>query len=138
MRRSALLVPVIALGVGATAVAQDGRGGDGGQEPDVRPRQVFELPGGCRPGEKVKIRVDPPAGVVLASMRVHVSGLEVVRLTGVHSPGSVTVRISGKQTRVSVTADTIGGQELYLTRVYGRCPVYRPPSEQPIIGGGED
>ena len=134
MRRSALAVPVVALGVAATAIAQDG----GRQEPDVGPRAVFEMPGTCRPGEKVRIRIDPPAGVALASMRVHVAGLEVVRLTGVDSPGSVTVRIPTKETRVTVTADTAGGQELYMSRIYGRCPVHRPPSERPIIGGGED
>jgi hypothetical protein len=137
MRRSALVLPFIALGIGATAIAQGGPPRQG-QEPDVRPRAVFTMPSACRPGEKVRVRVDPPAGVTLASVRVHVGGLETVRLTGVDSPASVTVRIDGKETRVSASADTLGGQPLYMTRVYGRCPVYRPPTGQPIVGGGED
>ena len=137
MRRPALLLPFIALGIGATALAQDSPPRSV-QEPEVRPRAVFDMPSACRPGERVRVRVDPPAGVVLASVRIHVSGVETVRLTGVDSPASVTVLIDGKETRVSASADTAGGRALYMTRIYGRCPVYRPPTGQPIVGGGED
>jgi hypothetical protein len=137
MRRPALLLPLLALGIGATAIAQD-RPPRSEEEPDVRPRAVFTMPSACRPGEKVRVRVDPPAGIVLASVRIHVAGLETVRLTDVESPASITVRIDGKETRVSASADTAGGQPLYMTRVYGRCPVYRPPTGRPIVGGGED
>jgi hypothetical protein len=76
---------------------------------------------------------------VLASVRVHVAGLEVVRLTGVAGPASATVRIPREPTRVTATADTLGGQALYLSRIYGRCAPPAPvPGERPVIGGGED
>jgi hypothetical protein len=138
MRRVMILLPLVALGAGATAIAQD-EPADRGGEPNVRSRQVFSLPGGCRPGEKVTIRVDP-SGTVLESMRVHVAGLEVVRMTSVAGPATATVRMPERgSTRVTATADTLGGQELYLTRVYGNCPVAVPlPGERPVIGGGED
>jgi hypothetical protein len=139
MRRATLLLPLLALGAGATALAQD-QPSDRGAEPQVRSRQVFALPGGCRPGEQVTIRVNP-SGTVLSSMRVHVAGLEVLRMTGVQGPATATVRIPTREaTRVTATADTTGGQELYLSRVYGRCaPVAVPfPGERPVIGGGED
>jgi hypothetical protein len=138
VRRATLLLPLLALGAGATAIAQD-EPATRGTEPDVHSREVFSLPGGCRPGEKVTIRVDP-SGTVLASVRVHVAGLEVVRMTGVQGPASATVRIPRDgDTRVTATGDTLGGQELYLTRIYGRCPVAVPlPGERPVIGGGED
>jgi hypothetical protein len=138
MRRTAFLVPLLALGAGATALAQDGPP-DRAAEPDVSSRQVFDLPGGCRPGERVTIRMDP-SGALLASVRVHVAGLEVLEMTGVERPASATVRIGREPTRVTATADTHGGQELYLSRVYGRCapPVQVFPGERPVIGGGED
>jgi hypothetical protein len=134
VRRAALLLPLLALGVGATALAQEGE-----SEPDVRSRQVFSLPGECRPGEKVTVRIDP-SGTVLESVRVHVAGLEVVRMTGVLGPATATVRIPRDgTTRVTATGDTAGGQELYLTRIYGRCALLMPlPGERPVIGGGED
>jgi hypothetical protein len=134
VRRLTVLIPLLALGAGATAIAQDGPA-----EPDVRSREVFSLPGGCRPGEKVTVRVDP-AGAVLESMRVHVAGLEVLRMTSVAAPATATVRITLDQpTRVTATADTMGGQELYLTRIYNRCALLLPePGERPVIGGGED
>jgi hypothetical protein len=137
MRRLAIVLPLLALGAGATALAQDP--GDPGGEPDVRSRQVFSLPGGCRPGDRVTVRVDP-SGAMLESMRVHVAGREVVRMTAVQGPATATVQIPLDQpTRVTATADTMGGQELYLTRIYNRCGVLLPlPGERPVIGGGED
>jgi hypothetical protein len=137
MRRAAVLLPLIALGAGATAIAQEGA--PQSSEPDVRSREVFRMPTSCRPGERVTIRIDP-AGAVLASVRVHVAGLEVIRMTGVHGPASATVRIPRRDTRVTATGDTLGGQALYRTRIYNRCPPppqplpYRPP----VVGGGED
>jgi hypothetical protein len=135
MRRAALLLPLLALAAGGVAIAQDA-----GSEPNVRSRQVFALPGGCHPGEKVTVRVSP-SGAVLASVRVHVAGLEVVELTGVERPASITVRIPRNEaTRVTATGDTLGGQELYLSRIYGRCgfTLSPLPGERPVIGGGED
>jgi hypothetical protein len=139
MRRLAILLPLVALGAGTAAVAQDGPP-PSTREPDVASREVFRLPGDCRPGERVTIRIDP-SGATLASVRVHVAGLEVLELTGVHGPASATVRIPEREpTRVTATADTLGGQALYLSRVYGRCaPPAPPPSPgRPVIGGGED
>jgi hypothetical protein len=138
MRRAALLLPLLGLGAGAVAFAQDDPGGQG-TEPTVRAREVFSLPGGCRPGERVTIRVDP-SGAVLGSVRVHVAGLETVEMTAVRAPASATVRIPREPTRVTATADTLGGQELYLSRVYGKCapPVVPYAGERPVIGGGED
>jgi hypothetical protein len=136
MRRTAILLPLLALGAGTAAVAQDGPPSRS-QEPDVTAREVFGLTGGCRPGDRVTVRVHP-SGTTLESMRVHVAGLEVLRMTGVNGPATATVRISTREpTRVTATADTVGGQALYLSRVYGECA---PPPDPgpPLIGGGED
>jgi hypothetical protein len=137
MRRVAVLLPLLALGVGATAIAQEGP--PQRSEPDVAATDVFRLPESCRPGDRVTIRIDP-AGAVLASVRVHVAGLEVVRMTGVQGPASATVRIrESGTTRVTATGDTLGGQALYRTRIYGRCATPDPPPVyRPVIGGGED
>ena len=133
MRRAALLLPVLALGAGATALAQDG----GTAEPQVGVREVLRMPAPCRPGERVTVRVRPPAGVMLESMRIHVAGRLVVRLTRVDAPASATVAIPRDPTRVTATADTLGGQALYRTRIYNRCPAF-VPREEPVVGGGED
>jgi hypothetical protein len=69
-------------------------------------------------------------------MRIHVAGLEVVRLTRVDAAASATVAVPRGATRVTATADTTGGQALYTTRIYNRCPVTR--EERPVVGGGED
>jgi hypothetical protein len=136
MRRLAILLPLVALGAGTAAIAQDGPPSSA-REPDVRSREVFRLPGDCRPGERVTVRIDP-SGTTLASMRVHVAGLEVLELTSVQGPASATVQIPTRDaTRVTATADTLGGQELYLSRVYNRCAAPISPG-RPVIGGGED
>jgi hypothetical protein len=137
MRRTALLLPLLALGAGTAAIAQDGPPATRA-EPDVRSREVFQLRGSCHPGDRAIVRIDP-SGTTLASMRVHVAGLEVVRLTGVDGPASATVRLTPREpTRVTATADTLGGQELYLTRIFGRCEPPARGGERPLIGGGED
>jgi hypothetical protein len=137
MRRAVVLLPLLALGAGATALAQESAPQT--TEPDVRSRDVFRMPAACRPGDRVTIRVNP-SGAVLASVRIHVAGLEVIRLTGVHGPASATVRLPRAETRVTATGDTLGGQALYRTRIYNRCP--EPPRKRPpylpVIGGGED
>ena len=134
MRRAALLLPVLVLGAGATALAQDSAP-DTAPEPRVAAREVLRMPSSCRPGDRVTVRVRPE-GVTLESMRIHVAGLEVVRLTRVDAAASATVAVPRKATRVTATADTTGGQALYTTRIYNRCPVIR--EERPVVGGGED
>ena len=136
MRRHVPVLLVLAvLAAGATAIAQGT--GQPTSEPDVRAREVFRMPGVCDASDRVTVRVNP-SGALLASVRIHVAGLEVVRMTGVQNPASATVRLPARdRTRVTATGDTIGGQALYRTRIYGRCA---PPvvPRRPVIGGGED
>ena len=136
MRRVRVLLVLTVLAAAATAVA---RGGDQpAGEPDVRSNQVFRMPGICEASERVTVRVNP-SGALLASVRIHVAGLEVVEMTGVENPASATVRLPSTRdrTRVTATGDTIGGQALYRTRIYRRC-VPPPVPRRPVIGGGED
>ncbi len=135
MRRAVLLLPVLALGAAATALAQ-GPAPDAAQEPRVAAREVLRMPTGCDPGDRVTVRLRPPRGLTLESMRVHVAGREVVRLTNVSADASATVAVPRGETRVTATADTAGGQALYTTRIFNRCPVVR--EERPVVGGGED
>jgi len=136
MRRAVLLLPLLALGAGASALAQDGAP-ERSSEPRVAAREVLKMPSNCRPGDRVTVRLRPPAGLTLASMRIHVAGREVVRLTHVGSAASATVAIPPGATRVTATADSSGGQALYLSRIYGgRCPAQS--EERPVVGGGED
>ena len=136
MRRAALLLPVLALGAAAaTALAQDPEP-DAAKEPRVAAREVLRMPSSCDPGDRVTVRLRPPRGLTLESMRIHVAGREVVRLTHVRADASATVAVPSGATRVSATADTAGGQALYTTRIFNRCPVVR--EERPVVGGGED
>jgi hypothetical protein len=135
MRRAALLLPVLVLGAGATALAQD-PAPETAREPRVAAREVLRMPSSCRPGDRVTVRLRPPAGITLDSMRIHVAGLEVVRMTRVDAAASATVAVPRAATRVTATADTTGGQALYSSRIYNRCPVIR--EERPVVGGGED
>jgi hypothetical protein len=135
MRRAAILLPVLVLGAGATAIAQDSAP-ETAREPRVAAREVLRMPSSCHPGDRVTVRVRPPAQITLESMRIHVAGLEVVRLTRVGAAASATVAVPRGATRVTATADTIGGQALYSSRIYNRCPVVR--EERPVVGGGED
>jgi hypothetical protein len=134
MRRVPVLLVLVVLAAAATAIAQDG--GRPTSEPDVRAREVFRMPGVCGAHDRVTVRVNP-SGALLASVRIHVAGLEVLRMTGVDNPASATVRVQPRErTRVTATGDTIGGQALYRTRIYGRCP--QGADRPPVIGGGED
>jgi hypothetical protein len=122
---------------GATAVAQDGD--KPASEPDVRASEVFRMTGVCAADDRVTVRVNP-SGALLASVRIHVAGLQVLEMTGVENPASATVRLPAARdrTRVTATGDTIGGQALYRTRIYGRCAPPAPVQGPPVIGGGED
>jgi hypothetical protein len=135
-RRVPFLLVLAVLAAAATAVAQGGH--QPATEPDVRATEVFRMPGVCEASDRVTVRVNP-SGALLASVRIHVAGLEVLRMTGVQAPASATVRLPQERdrTRVTATGDTIGGQALYRTRIYGRCA---PPAlpRGPVVGGGED
>ena len=135
-RRVPVLLVLVVLAAGATAIAQES--GPPASEPDVRAREVFRMPGVCEVGDRVTVRVNP-SGALLASVRIHVAGLEVVRMTGVQNPASATVRLPVRdRTRVTATGDTIGGQALYRTRIYRRCAPPPVVPRRPVIGGGED
>lgn len=148
MKRIAIVM-VCALGAGggvATALAQDGGTNPYDQpEPAVTSGQVLHLPGlrGCTFATLVTVRVTPPSGAVLASLRVRLDGREVVRLTGIPRAASATVRLPQRGARVSVTGETLGGQQVHAARLYRRCrPTPAPPSAPPAssapetVGGG--
>jgi hypothetical protein len=138
MRRHVPVLLLLAvLAAAATAFAQ---GDEPTREPDVRATEVFRMTGVCDASDRVTVRVNP-SGALLSSVRIHVAGLQVLEMTGVENPASATVRLPATRdrTRVTATGDTIGGQALYRTRIYGRCGP--PPPDvpgRPVIGGGED
>jgi hypothetical protein len=132
MRRAALLlVPLVGLGAGATALAQGG----GGQ------RDVLQLPGGCLRGVRVIVKFDPPSGESL-NLHVRTGGHEIVHLTGVTRDASVTLRLPRAGGRVDISGRTSGGEQVGAGRTYRRC---RPRTPQPptgpeppaVSGGGE-
>jgi hypothetical protein len=136
VRRLLPLVLVAALCLGANALAQ---GGADPPEPDVTSEDMFRMPTDlCQAGDRVTVRIVPPAGAVLGSMRLHVRGREVVRLTGVESAASVTVRVPFAGGRVTATGETLGGQALRVSRIYRDCPAPPPEPAPGPITGGED
>jgi hypothetical protein len=123
-----LLVPVVGLGAGATALARTG----------ANARDTLDLPGGCLKGVRVLVRFDAPSG---KSLNVHVraAGREVVHLTGVTGDASVTVRLPRTGGRVEVTGSSSDGREISEGRTYQRCaalPRPRPRPEPPAVSGG--
>jgi hypothetical protein len=134
MRRVALLlVLLVGLGAGATALAQSGGG----------PRDVLDLPGGCLRGVRVIVRFDPPSGQTL-NLHVRTDGHEVVHLTGVTRTASVTLRLPRTGGRVDVSGGTSGGDSVSAGRTDRRCtprPIARPrpraTPQAPVAGGGE-
>jgi hypothetical protein len=139
MKRLLPLVVLAGLGAGATALAaQDGDTNPYSvQEPSVTAAQLLKLPGsapGCDEGRSARVRITPPLGAVLGSVRVVVDGRESARLTGVPRAASATVRVPRTGARLTVRAEMLGGQVLRASRVYSDCT--RPPDTGPVSGGG--
>ena len=129
MRRVALLlIPVVGLGAGATALARGG----------ASARDMTDLPGGCLKGVRVLVKFDAPRGEAL-NLHVRAAGREVVHLTGVTGNASVTVRLPRTGGHVQVTGSTSHGDEISEGRTYVRCaalPRPRPRPEPPAVSGG--
>ena len=131
-----LLVVGSGLGLGATALAQDG----GGDELEISMHQ------GCLAGTRVTIKIVPPSGAILSPVHIRTDRGEVVHLTGVTHEASVTVRLPHRG-RVSVSGETTGGERFAVDRDYRRCspeptttPRARPrpaPPPDTVSGGGE-
>jgi len=121
-----LLIPVVGLGAGATALARG----------TTSARDMTDLPGGCLKGVRVLVRFDAPRD---ESLNVHVraAGREVVHLTGVTGNASVTVRLPRSGGRVQVSGSSSDGDEISTGRTYVRCSTLpRPRPEPPAVSGG--
>jgi hypothetical protein len=146
MRRLLLVVLVLGLAAGATAIAQTGSSRDAYelQEPSVTSDQVLRLPAdrGCVRFTRATVRFLPPPGAVFGLLRVTADGREAARMTGVPRAASTTIRLGGARTDVRVAGTTLGGQVVHAERSYRRCgrraskPRAAPPPIQ--TGGGED
>jgi hypothetical protein len=156
MRRVFIIVVVLGLLAGATAIAQTGSGGDAYQlqEPSVTSSQVLRLPSdrSCVRFTRATVRFLPPPGAVFGVLQVTADGAEAARLTGVPRAASSTVRLIGARTRLRVSGTTLGGQVVHAERNYRRCgqatsrskpkvkhratPRATPPPVE--VGGGED
>jgi hypothetical protein len=143
MKRLLPLAVLAALGIGATALAQGGADDPYLQsEPDVTPSQMFRLPSSaprCDDARNVTVRITPPVGAVLGSVRVLVDNRQAARLTGVPRAASATVRVPKSGGRVTVAAETLGGQRLRSSRVYADCtspPQPLRPDESVGVGEG--
>jgi hypothetical protein len=83
------------------------------------------------------VRVNPPAGAILATFRVLVAGRETILMTGVPRAASATVRLPRAGGLIRATAETLGGQQVHASRNYRRCPTPKPPpATGPVTGGG--
>ena len=163
MRRVLIIVLVLGLLAGATAIAQSGSGGDAYQlqEPAVSSRQVLRLPSdaSCVRFTRATVRFLPPPGAVFGVLQVRADGAEAARMTGVPRAASATIRLSGARTAIRVSGTTLGGQVVHAERSYRRCgrpAAHRKPAAKPKpaapkrrakpratpppteIGGGED
>jgi hypothetical protein len=118
------------LALGATALAQDGRGD----------KVEISMHDGCLNGTRVTVRIVPPSGAVLSPVHIRAGNREVVHLTGVSGEASVTVRLP-RRGRVSVNGETTGGRTFSVARNYRPCapePATTPPPPGPgVTGGGE-
>ena len=163
MRRVLIIVLVLGLLAGATAIAQSGSGGDAYQlqEPAVSSRQVLRLPSdaSCVRFTRATVRFLPPPGAVFGVLQIRADGAEAARMTGVPRAASATIRLSGARTAIRVSGTTLGGQVVHAERSYRRCgrpAAHRKPAAKPKpaapkrrakpratpppteIGGGED
>ena len=124
MRRVLILVIVLGLVAGATAIAQNStRDAYELQEPSVTSNEVLRLPAdnGCIRFTRATVRFLPPPGAVFGVLQVTADGREVVRMTGVPRAASTTIRLSGARTNVRVSGTTLGGQVVHAERRYRRC-----------------
>ena len=143
MRRVVPLAVIAGLGVAAVAYAQAPNQNPYFQaEPNVTSAQVLRLPdstGKCDATRRATVRINPPPGAILGYVRIVVDNRQAARLTGVPRAASATVRVPQSGARVSVTGETLGGQRLHDTRVYGDCtrPPDTPRTPTPGTGGGE-
>jgi len=141
MKRALPLAILAGLGVGVTATALAAQGDNpyDSPEPNVSSAQVLKLPDsapGCDATRRAKVRITPPTGAILGSVRLVVDGREAARMTGVPRAASATVRVPQSGGRLTVSAETLGGQRLTASRVYADCT--RPPdTSAPVGGGGE-
>ena len=136
IRRVALLVAIgTGLGLGATAIAQEGESDD----------LAIEMQRGCLKSSRVTIKITPPSGAILSPVHIRTDRGESVHLTGVTQQASVTVRIP-RRGRVSVSGETTGGERFSMVRHYRACspeptstPRARPRPSPPhtVSGGGE-
>src|SRR5262245_37341013 len=120
-----LLIPVVGLGAGATALARS----------STAQRDMTDLPGGCLKGVRVLVKFDAPRGDSL-NLHVRAAGREVVHLTGVTGSASVTVRLPSSGGRVEVTGSASNGDQISEGRTYVRCstlPKPRPRPEPPAV-----
>jgi hypothetical protein len=127
-RVALLLIPVVGLGAGATALARS----------STSARDMTDLPGGCLKGVRVLVKFDAPRGESL-NLHVRAAGHEVVHLTGVTGNASVTVRLPRSGGRVQVNGFSSDGDEISEGRSYVRCsalPKPRPRPEPPAVSGG--
>jgi hypothetical protein len=123
-----LLIPVVGLGAGATALAHG----------TTSKRDMTSLPGGCLKGVRVLVKFDAPRGESL-NLHVRAAGREVVHLTGVTGNASVTVRLPRSGGRVQISGSSSDGDEISEGRTYVRCstvPRPRPQPEPPAVSGG--
>jgi hypothetical protein len=135
-----LLAGVLAGGGVATALAQ---GGDTSSpynlpEPKVSSARLLHLSrlGPCTDARFVTVRVNPPPGAILATLRVLIDHREAVRLTGVPRAASASVRLPRPGGLITVTGETLGGQQIHAAKTYRRCPQTPSPPPNTVTGGG--
>jgi hypothetical protein len=126
-RLALLLVPLVGLGAGASALAHQ----------SATRADILALPGGCLRGVRVVVRFHPPSGQSL-DLHVRTAGKELVHLTGVTRPASVTVRLPRAGGRIDVSGRRSDGSAISEGRSYRRCsPTVESPTSPPVTGGGE-
>ncbi len=136
IRRVALLVAIgTGLGLGATAIAQEGESND----------LAIDMQSGCLTSSRVTVKITPPSGAILSPVHIRTDRGEAVHLTGVTQAASVTVRVP-RRGRVSVSGETTGGERFSMARDYRACSPEptstprarpRPSPPQTVSGGGE-
>ena len=136
MRRVALLLAIgTGLGLGATAVAQEG-GGD---------ELAIDMTSGCLNGTRVTVKLKPPSGAILSPVHIRTGRGEAVHLTGVTQEASVTVRVAAPRPRERQRGDhrrraLLDGARLPRLRAGADVDAARAAAPAPprtVSGGGE-